>query len=102
MSKTRLKGFLSFLILWSIHKGCKTGVEIMEEFERRKGYRPSPGTIYPVLKKMKEEDGLLNANEDKQYSLTKEGKKELKLLTKKFVNVFSDIDEMKAFISESS
>ena len=31
-----------------------TGTEIALELKKRKGKKPSPGTIYPVLKYMKE------------------------------------------------
>jgi len=89
-----MKGFLSFLILWLINKKKMTGSEITEELEQRKGHRPSPGTIYPVLKDLKER-GLLSINENKRYSLTNQGKKELELHLKSFFNTFCDIEEMR-------
>jgi DNA-binding PadR family transcriptional regulator len=89
-----MKGFLSFLILWLINKKNMTGSEISEEIEQRKGRRPSPGTIYPVLKDLKER-GLLSIDENKRYSLTKQGEKELRLHLKSFFNTFCDIEEMK-------
>ena len=89
-----MKGFLSFLILWLINKKNMTGSEITEELEQRKGSRPSPGTIYPVLKDLKER-GLLSIDENKRYSLTTPGKKELDQHLKSFFNTFCDIDEMR-------
>ena len=53
-----MKGFLSFLILWIISKRKMTGAEITQELERRRGHRPSPGTIYPVLKYLTENLGI--------------------------------------------
>lgn len=90
-----MKGFLSFLILWLISKKSMTGTEIAIELEKRKGHRPSPGTIYPVLKDLKDK-GLLNVDEDKRYSLTKEGKKELEMSLDTFFETFCDVDEMRS------
>jgi len=91
----RMKGFLSFLILWIVNKKKMTGAEIAIELEKRKGHRPSPGTIYPVLKDLKEK-GLLKINDDKRYSLTKQGKNELEVSINSFFDTFCDIDEMKS------
>jgi DNA-binding PadR family transcriptional regulator len=91
----RMKGFLSFLILWLISKKSMTGSEITEELEKRKGHRPSPGTIYPVLKYLKER-GLLSIDQNKRYSLTDSGKKELETHLNSFFETFCDIDEMRS------
>lgn len=73
-----MKGFLSFLILWLVNKKKMTGSEITHELEKRRGHRPSPGTIYPVLKDLTEK-GLLKVDDNKSYSLTKKGKDELNM-----------------------
>jgi DNA-binding PadR family transcriptional regulator len=90
-----MKGFLSFLILWFISKKKMTGAEITQELEKRRGHRPSPGTIYPVLKDLTEKN-LLKVDENKKYSLTKKGKNELDMSLDTFFNTFCDIDEMKS------
>jgi DNA-binding PadR family transcriptional regulator len=90
-----MKGFLSFLILWIVNKEKMTGAEISLELEKRKGHKPSPGTIYPVLKDLKEK-GLLEIDDGKRYSLTKQGKEELEENLNLFFNTFCDIDEMKS------
>ena len=72
-----------------------TGAEISLELEKRKGSRPSPGTIYPVLKDLKDK-GLLSIDENKRYSLTKNGEKVLEDSINTFFQTFSDIDEMRA------
>ena len=71
-----------------------TGAEISLELEKRKGSRPSPGTIYPVLKDLKAK-GLLTIDESKRYSLTRKGKDELEASIDIFFQTFSDIDEMR-------
>ena len=95
MEHCKSKGFLSFLILWLISKKTMTGAEIASELEKRKGKKPSPGTIYPVLKHMKEKT-LLSIDENKRYTLTEKGKKSLEAHLDEFIKTFYDIDEMKS------
>jgi len=71
-----------------------TGAEITEELEKRKGHRPSPGTIYPVLKYLTEEK-LLSVDKNKKYSLTKLGEEELDMSLNHFFETFCDVDEMR-------
>ena len=97
MERCRTKGFLSFLLLWLLSKRSMTGVEIALELKKRKGRKPSPGTIYPLLKHMKEVH-ILSIDEHKSYSLTEEGKKTLVVHLEVFIQTFYDIDEMKSFL----
>ena len=89
------KGFLSFLILWLVRGEAMTGAEIALELEKRRGRKPSPGTIYPVLKHLKETN-ILNIDESKRYSLTEKGHKALEAHLDSFIRTFYDIDEMKS------
>jgi DNA-binding PadR family transcriptional regulator len=89
-----MKGFLGFMVLWMLREEPKTGMELARELEERRGHRPSPGTIYPVLKVMTER-GLLAVDEEKRYSLTEEGRKELDASLDHFFSIFFDIDEMR-------
>jgi DNA-binding PadR family transcriptional regulator len=90
------KGFLSFLILWMLRNTKMNGSEITDEIEKRKGRRFSPGTIYPVLKKLKEK-GLIIDDEEKRYSLTENGQKELVIRIDNFFNSFYDLEEMRRY-----
>ncbi|HPA49087.1 MAG TPA: PadR family transcriptional regulator [Methanofastidiosum sp.] len=90
------KGFLSFLILWMLRNTKMNGSEITDEIEKRKGRRFSPGTIYPVLKKLKEK-GLIIDDEEKRYSLTENGQKELIIRIDNFFNSFYDLEEMRRY-----
>ena len=99
MEHCRSKGFLSFLILWLVSKKSMTGAEIASELEKRKGKKPSPGTIYPVLKHMKE-GKLFSIDDNKRYTLTKKGKKSLDAHLDAFIRTFYDIDEMKSCCCE--
>lgn len=69
------------------------GQEIADELERRKGVRPSPGTIYPALKALKE-SGLIEEEKDGKnlvYHLTDAGKKEFKDARVRFCRTFTDV-----------
>lgn len=90
------RGFLSFLILWMLRSDKMNGSEITDEMEKRKGRRFSPGTIYPVLKKLKDK-GLIIDDEEKRYSLTEKGKKELTIRIDNFFRSFHDLEEMRKY-----
>jgi DNA-binding PadR family transcriptional regulator len=91
-----MKGYLTYLILWILSKTSMNGAEIGRELEKRRGTKPSPGTIYPALKELKNK-GLIDVDENKYYSLTGNGKKELKSSCKFVCNIFYDMEEMQDF-----
>lgn len=93
--KCDMKGYLSFLMLWLLNKQSMTGAEIALEIEKRRGTKPSPGTIYPALKDLKTKC-LITSNKDKKYSLTKKGKEELESGLTLFTSMFCDFGEMKS------
>ena len=88
-----MKGFLSYLILWILSKKKMNGAEISRELEIRRSTKPSPGTLYPALKELKDR-GLIESDENKYYSLTDKGKKELNSACKFFCKAFYDMKEM--------
>ncbi len=96
-----MKGFLSFIVLKLIGKKNMSGEGIMQEIKKRKGTKPSPGTIYPVLKALSQNgfiEEVKSSGKTKKYKLTKKGQKELKLATKKFCEIFYDMkDEFKKY-----
>lgn len=95
VSKMQKFGGLRIMILHVLEDGPKNGVEIMDAIQkhreeryklRQKSHkhhhhhrmrvpgskRPSPGSIYPMLKKMVDED-LVSKGEDGRYELTANG-----------------------------
>lgn len=88
-----MKGYLTFLILWILKENSLTGAQIAKELEKRRGTKPSPGTIYPALKELKEKK-LVISNNNKVYSLTKEGENELKCACGFLKNMFYDVKKM--------
>ena len=96
MGCCEMKGYLSYLILWILSKKSMNGAEIGRELEKRRGSKPSPGTIYPALKELKN-GGFIEVDENKIYSLTNKGKEELKSACKFFCKIFYDMEEMSDF-----
>lgn len=47
------RGFLKFYILKTLKNSPKHGYDLMKSIERSSGWRPSPGAIYPMLKRLK-------------------------------------------------
>lgn len=91
-----MKGFLSFIILKLISMKGMSGEEIRSELARRKGSRPSSGTIYPAIKYLSENkliEEIKGDGKEKKYKITKKGEKEVKAATKKFVGIFCDMKE---------
>lgn len=75
------RGLLRFFVLKLLSEKPMSGSEIIEEIERETGgrWKPSPGSIYPLLawlqnegyaKRLPKEEGGI-----KRYTLTEEGKK---------------------------
>ncbi|MDO8625236.1 MAG: PadR family transcriptional regulator [Candidatus Diapherotrites archaeon] len=88
-----MRGMLSFLILFLLSKKPMHGTQLADEIGSRKGIKPSPGTIYPALKELNEAGLIAEKKEGKTivYSLTDEGKKELKVAKLRFCRIFIGI-----------
>jgi len=88
-----MRGLLSFLILFLLSKKPMHGQELADEIGRRKGTRPSPGTIYPALKQLRVHGFVTEEKQGKTvtYSLTDNGKKALKDAKKHFCHIFMDV-----------
>jgi DNA-binding PadR family transcriptional regulator len=62
-----------------VQKEPKNGIEIMDTMESmsRGWWRPSPGSVYPMLKSLTEEGLISVRKEDGRYMITVQGKEEL-------------------------
>jgi DNA-binding PadR family transcriptional regulator len=71
------RGMLRPWILSMLAKAPKNGAELIDEIERSSwgGWRPSPGSVYPLLDGMVQ-DGLVRKKEDGRYEITDKGKAE--------------------------
>ena len=65
------RGFLRPQILELFEEGPMNGVDIMNRLqqESRGWYRPSPGSIYPLLEQL-EKEGLIAKNKEGKFELT--------------------------------
>lgn len=75
-STGRKHGLLRFWVLNLLTQKQLNGSEIIKEIESNSmgWWKPSPGSIYPLLSKL-EEDKLVIRNDDNRYIITDEGKK---------------------------
>ncbi len=82
------RGLLKFLILRSLEDKDLSGSQLMQIFEKSTHgkWRPSPGSIYPILKSL-EEEGIITTvrieGRSKVYSLTDKGRQILKQAMRK-------------------
>lgn len=92
-----MRGMLSFLILFLLSKKSMHGQELACEIGKRKGEKPSCGTIYPAIKGLKEA-GFIEERKEKSgktivYSLTDEGRLALKAAKQRFCQIFVGVME---------
>lgn len=93
------------LAFWKVHilhhaeEGPVYGQWIAEEL-RRHGYKISPGTLYPLLRRMEANGWLkaavnrkVGAHARKEYRLTKDGKKVLAFLRTQVVELHHEVVE---------
>jgi PadR family transcriptional regulator len=85
-----MRGLLGFLVLFLVSKKPMHGQEVASELAKRRGEKPSPGTIYPALKSLKDAGFLSKVKEGKTiiYRLTPRGEKALELAKKRFTRTF--------------
>ncbi|MFW9909247.1 MAG: PadR family transcriptional regulator [Candidatus Thorarchaeota archaeon] len=91
-----MRGFLTFQIMWELRNEKLNGQQIADRiWKRRGGNRPTPGTIYPALKDLKERRLIHGEKEGNQiiYHLTSEGVKGLEEAARYFYQAFGDIVE---------
>lgn len=71
------RGLLHHLALVLLRSGPKSGSELTEQIEEYTDWRPSPGSIYPLLSNLQEK-GLIEPHKDgeagiKRFKLTEKG-----------------------------
>jgi DNA-binding PadR family transcriptional regulator len=86
---------LSFYILWLLSKKPLNGKEISEELGKRRGTKPTPGTIYPALKELRVK-GLVEMKRKGRttvYTISDYGRKGLEKACRYFCSAFGEIFE---------
>jgi DNA-binding PadR family transcriptional regulator len=69
------RGSLKYDILGILWDGPRHGYDIMRTMEEQRGFRPSPGSIYPALQMLEEGDFLTGQDVDgkRVYTITDKG-----------------------------
>ena len=75
-----MKAMLKMFILKQLAKSRMSGYEIMKKCEEILGYRPSAGSIYPLLKAMEEKKIIKGERKGRKivYTLSEKGRKFIK------------------------
>ena len=76
MQRRRKRG-LPHMTIFLLTSGPKNGVELMDGVQSitRGWWRPTPGSIYPMLKEMSDQ-GLVRKRDDGKYELTQKGRQQ--------------------------
>ncbi|MBL7147297.1 MAG: winged helix-turn-helix transcriptional regulator [Nanoarchaeota archaeon] len=87
------KGFLRFKILHLLKNKNLCGDELAEVIGSKKFGKLTPGTIYPVLKILRENKliSFKQCGRKKVYKLTKKGEKEYKKIKRIFKRIFKEV-----------
>ncbi len=88
-----MRGMLSFYVLWLLSKRPMNGQEISEELRKRRGTKPTAGTIYPALKELRTK-GLVEMEKKGRtitYTLSEKGKEGLEEACRYFCSAFGEI-----------
>jgi len=88
-----MRGMLSFRILWLLSKRSMNGQEIADQLGRRRGNKPTAGTIYPALKDLRIR-GLVEMERTGRtttYTLSDDGREGLEKACRYFCSTFEEI-----------
>lgn len=96
MIKNLYNGFIRIHILYHAVDEKICGIDIIKELQRH-GYTVSPGTIYPILHKMNQDDFLVAHNETVSgkrriyYQATPQGEKILEQAREKIKELYDEV-----------
>lgn len=77
------RGFLRYWVLRLLSEEPRTGYALAKELERRLGWRPSPGSLYPLLGTLAEQGLIVREGKGRgRWRLTSPGQEELARLEK--------------------
>jgi Predicted transcriptional regulators len=101
---SRRRGVLRIWVFTILRQGPKNGADIMNQIEliSHSRWRPSPGSIYPLLDQLCKE-GSIRKLEDGRYELTEKGKQEFewpyRMQARQPHTVDGTVEEMSSFVS---
>lgn len=95
-----IKGHLKLIVLKTLSEGGVSGYSIMKNIEKATGWKPSTGSVYPLLDNMLVSGDVNVRKKDRRklYTLTTIGKEKLKELMGTREEILSSlIEAMKLF-----
>ena len=98
------RGILRTWVFIMLRQEPRNGAEIMNQIELASHghWRPSPGSIYPLLDQLCKEESI-NKREDGRYEITEKGKKEFewpfRMYSKQPRSADDAIEEMNSYLS---
>jgi len=96
MIKNLYNGFIRIHILYHAVEEKTCGIDIIKELQRH-GYTVSPGTVYPILHKMNQDNFLVAHNETVNgkrriyYRATSKGEKILEQAREKIKELYDEV-----------
>ena len=100
----RRRGGLRIWVFSILRQAPKNGAEIMNQIElaSQGHWRPSPGSIYPLLEELQRETSI-SKREDGRYEITEKGKQEFewpyRMHTKQPRTVEDIVEEMNSYLA---
>jgi len=100
----RRKRGLPHMVLFLLSSSPKNGVELMDGVESitRGWWRPTPGSIYPLLKEMSDQ-GVVKRRDDGRYELTPKGRSQEQMplgpRPRHAPNIDDMVEQMNNFVS---
>jgi len=95
------RGEMKYVILYLLADKPRHGYDIIKEMESRfcGFYAPSPGTIYPTLQLLEDQELVRSKEEDgkRTYEITEKGKLELRDRKEKLDGIWERMDSWKGF-----
>ncbi|MFH0874938.1 MAG: PadR family transcriptional regulator [archaeon] len=90
-----IRGHLEILVLKLISKEPLSGYMLMKKIKELMGYKPSSGSIYPLLEQLNKKSlvAIKRSGRKKIYSITKKGKEKIKLIYDKHDEIVDKINE---------
>lgn len=97
-----IKGYLKYFVLKFLDKEDMTGYSLMKRLKEVAGKKPSPGSMYPLLKDL-EKEGYVTVRKEgrtKVYSITKKGKEFFKKFKKEKDSLFKKVNNSMSALAE--
>ncbi len=96
------KGWLRPMVIQMLEEGPMNGIDIMDKIQEMSHgwWRPSPGSVYPLLETLKKE-GIVSKRSDGKYGLA-EKYSEASGLSEELDSIFADMEGSVSYLEDLS